>query len=132
MIALVAALLALPLQVLGYATTCTMGDSDSAITGSLLSAPLLVLALLLLLWALVKNARRARPVATALVLTATLVLTSGIWFNTALFNTPCGPDFVDYANSGSDVGLILAFYVGLPVLNIALCLMVFLRMRQSR
>ncbi|MHA6300245.1 hypothetical protein [Devosia sp. CAU 1758] len=129
MIALVAASLALPLQVLGHAATCTMGDSDSAVAGSFLSSPLLVLCFVMLLRALLLNPRCARPLSTGLVLMVTVALTFGIWFDTIFFQTPCGPDYADYAQSTDVIWFILIAYLMLPAINIALCLLLFLRTR---
>lgn len=125
---LVAILIALPLQVLGYATTCTQGDSGSAIAGSLFSTPLLILSLALLLRAQFGGpSRPPRAVLNALALVLMLMTTKGIWLNTLMFGTPCGEDFTFYGIESHGWWLIVLAYLVLPIANLMLCLSLGLR-----
>ena len=119
----VAILIALPLQALGYATTCTQGDSEAALVGSILSMPLLLLALVLLLLKR-RSGSTARPMGIllcTLTLLTMLALTRDIWINTLTFGTPCGDGYQFYALGGGAWWLIVSAYLLVPTVGLVLC-----------
>jgi hypothetical protein len=122
MLALVLVLIAIPLQLLGYASTCTMGDDKPFVSAALVSA-------LPLIWAIYLMARHRMQGATASMLrllsaassVVLLGLTSGIWLNVIRFRTPCGFEYQFY-DAAFDItdALILFSYLFLPALMAAM------------
>jgi len=120
---IILALLNIPIQMFGYATTCTQGDSGSALASSVLSGLLLGAMAVLLLGKRAANGLAASSlVVTAILLVGTLAFTSPIWGGTIRYGTPCGADFAFYALEVPDRALVLFSYLAHPLLNVALCL----------
>lgn len=116
-LALVLLLVAIPLQYLGYATTCTQGTDSSFVTGAILSALPLSLSAVLVLFSALRGPREWKIGMLLIVLTVTLLaMTYSIWVDTSLVGTPCGPDFAGYG-WGNPTGnfVILTGYLGLPL-----------------
>ena len=117
------AVLQMPFQIMGYATTCTQGDSDSAMAGAIYSGLFLLTLLGVLLrrtW--VRPKHHYFSYMCAALLMGTMLLTFDIWFGTLAYGTPCGREFSDYAVSSVDWVVILTGYLILPTLNVLLCL----------
>jgi hypothetical protein len=118
MAALMLVLVAVPLQLLGYTGTCTMGDDKAAVSGALFSGlPLLIAALFSArLW----RRREAGSMFQFLTAASAIVvigLTSGIWLNAIRFGTPCGMEYQSYdAAFDTADALILVSYLFLPLL----------------
>lgn len=116
-------LIALQLQAFGYATTCTQGDSGSALAGSILSMPLLFFAAMLLFKRYSTGTGwRIGLLLSALVLVTMMAVTRDIWINTLIFGTPCGDDFQFYGLSGGEWWLIVSAYLLFPAVILGLCL----------
>ena len=125
---IILAFLTIPIQMLGYATTCTQGDSGSALTGSVISGMLLFAMAVFLLRRGASNELGAISlVVTAILLVGTLALTFSIWLGTIRYGTPCGADFEFYALELPDRVIILFSYLALPTLNVVLCLTLIVR-----
>ncbi|WP_338720025.1 hypothetical protein [Devosia sp. XK-2] len=117
------ALLTIPIQMFGYATTCTQGDSGSALASSVISGLLLFAMAALLLSKGASNERAAISlIVTAILLIGTLAFTYAIWLGTIVYGTPCGANFEFYALEAPNRALVLLSYLMLPILNVALCL----------
>ena len=118
--AVLATIVAVPLQLLGLTSTCTQGSSGTFVTGALLSAPFLMAALGLVLW----TGYRAKPNLSAVTIVlvgsaALLVLTRDVWVGPILFGTPCGEDYAFYPSGTDAVMIVVAGYLALPLLLIA-------------
>lgn len=125
---IVLAFLTIPIQLFGYATTCTQGDSGSALASSAISGTLLFAMAVFLLRRGASNGLGTIPlVFTAILLVGTLASTSSIWLGTIRYGTPCGSDFAFYALEVPDRAVILLSYLALPILNVALCLTLLAR-----
>lgn len=128
MILIVLAFLITAIQMLGYATTCTQGESGSALTSSAISGALLFAMAVLLLRRWTSNGLGAISLTvTTVLLVGTLALTFSIWVGTIRYGTPCGADFEFYALGLPDRAIIVFNYVALPLLNAAICLTLITR-----
>ena len=117
--------LAAALQMLGYTGTCTQNDTDPFLTGALLSAPLLLIALVLLLRSRSQATRSPMLVGGALA----AALASG-WLVAANLETvietlvrlgsPCGPDFFERGRDIEIEHLLIGLAYGvLPFLTLS-------------
>lgn len=116
--AAIIAVFAIPHQLMGLTSTCTQGADSTFTTGAILSAPLLIIAVCVTLWALYRG--KVDPNAgwvTLAIPLILLILTQDAWMNTLRYGTPCGEDFAYYAGSSlAMIQLILAGYLVLPLL----------------
>lgn len=116
-------LLVLTIQFLGHATTCTQGDSDSAMVGAIYSGPLLIVLIGLIVYRLwVRRETSYVPYIVIAVLVGSTTLNFDIWFDTFVYATPCGEFFRGYAIAIGSRVVILSSYVALPLLVMLLCL----------
>jgi hypothetical protein len=120
-IVLVLVLVAVPLQMMGYTSTCTMGNDAPFATGAILSAPLLLAALAMLVKQALADGGNVR--AGVVILTSALGLVcamSAAWLNTIRFGTACGAGF-QMPDEQFDLShmLVVFSYLILPALIIA-------------
>lgn len=113
---------AVPHQLMGLTSTCTQGADGTFGSGAAISAPLLLVAVGVNLWAL--HRRKVDPIASLMTLAVPLillVLTQDAWINTLRFGTPCGEDFAFYGGSSPVmIWIILVGYLLLPLI-LAIC-----------
>ncbi len=118
--ALLATIVAVPLQLLGLTSTCTQGADGTFFTGAVFSTPFVLMATGLLVWA---SHRRALDLGAGVVTlgaaTALLVITRDVWSGALLFGTPCGEMFSFYPSAPATVLIIEGGYLLLPLLLIA-------------
>jgi hypothetical protein len=129
-------IIAIPLQVFGYATTCTQLADGSFITGAILSALPLGLSISLVLFKAFTAPNRATGVLFMLVTLGMMFTTSSIWANTIFIGTPCGPDFAEdlelYGPNELGNAIIIAGYFLLPaVMLVAAALLAFRQKKPS-
>lgn len=118
--ALLATIVAVPLQLLGLTSTCTQGADGTFLTGAVFSTPFLLIATGLLLWA---GHRRALDLSAGVITlgaaTVLLFLTRDVWSGALLFGTPCGEMFSFYPSAPAALLIIAGGYLLLPLLLIA-------------
>lgn len=132
-IALALFMLAMPLQLLGYATTCTQATDNSFVTGAMLSALPLVLSVAIVLSSALRGSQGWQIGIVLIALTAILLTATGsIWVDTIRYGTPCGPDFVGYGwEHPTNNFVILAGYLWLPLfVLVSAMLLVWRRIRK--
>ena len=124
-------LVAIPLQFLALGTTCTQGADAPFISGSILSGPVLVAALLLALVALRRPVAGQRPWLWASGIAAILLpaITHDAWLNSLFYRTPCGSNFVFYGSDPGVNALIVVAYLALPVVVASLAALGLVRRR---
>gem|GEM_PF-2401451 len=130
MIYFLVSILCMPIQLLGYVTTCTQGASGSFLTGATYSAPLLLLSLIVLTRKLNQKDDLNAPwwlIPTACLLLLTLVLTRDIWFDTLVYGSPCGPDYVGSPVTIGNGAIITIAYLALPLANVGFCMWLLVR-----
>lgn len=123
---------AIPLQMLGFTSTCTQGADGTYLTGAVLSAPLLLAAALLafrLGLASVRMSNSLLPsVAITLGLAVVLVaLNVPVWLNVLLFGTPFGDFYSFYPANITSRLIVLASYLALPLVVVLATAWVLLR-----
>ncbi|MET3599947.1 hypothetical protein [Martelella mangrovi] len=107
---------AMPLQLLGFTGTCTQGADGTFITGSILSAPLLFIAICFILWASFKRtANRSAGIFAAALSLILLALTRNAWLGAVFHGSPCGADYL-HASGAEGLLIILGGYLALPIL----------------
>lgn len=118
--ALLATIVAVPLQLLGPTSTCTQGADGTFLTGAVFSTPFVLLATGLLLWASYRRTVDLTVGVVALAAATTLLfLTRDAWAGTLLFGTPCGEMFSFYPSAPVAVPIIVGGYLLFPLLLIA-------------
>lgn len=118
--ALLATIVAAPLQLLGLTSTCTQGADGTFLTGAVFSTPFLLMAIGLLLWASYRRTLDITAgVVTLVAATALLFLTRDAWAGALLFSSPCGEMFSFYPSAPAAVLIIVGGYLLLPLLLIA-------------
>ena len=118
--ALLATIVALPLQVLGLTSTCTQGADGTFTTGALFSSPFLLIALGLVGWWMrTRESSVAAVPLVAVVSVLMLALTHQAWVGTLVYGTPCGEYFAMYPSGSVRGSLIVGAYLVLPLLLVA-------------
>lgn len=117
--ALLATIVVVPLQLLGFTGTCTQGADGPFLTGAVLSTPFVLMATGLLFWASYRRTLDLTAgVVTLVAATALLFLTRDAWAGALLFGTPCGEMFSFYPSAQVTVLIIVGGYLLLPLLLI--------------
>lgn len=118
--ALLATIVAVPLQLMGLTSTCTQGADGTFLTGAVFSTPFALMASGLLFWASYRRTPDiVAGVITLVAATALLFLTRDAWAGVLLFGTPCGEMFSFYPSAPATVLIIVSAYLLLPLLLIA-------------
>jgi hypothetical protein len=94
MVVLVLVMIAVPLQLMGYTGTCTQGSDDAALASAIYSAPLLLVAVLLMARHMRRRGRRPVPYLLAGIVAAGLIAsTNVIWLGILRFGNACVGQF---------------------------------------
>jgi hypothetical protein len=116
-VAAVTAATGLPLQLAGLGGTCTQGADGPFITGTVFSAPFLLVAITSTLGAVRQRRADLRgAIATGLVAVATLLLCKDAFLNTLRYGSPCGEYFSFYPSDPTAALIIVGGYLVLPLL----------------